>query len=478
MNILFAGVECFPFIKIGGLGDVLGILPKELNSLGDVDTRVIMPKFSVIKEELLKDIEFIDEFYVFVGQKAHKVKLWQEKYNGFIIYFLENEKYFNRERVYDFPDELERWALFQVGTVEAMKYMKDFKVDVLNCHDWHTGMIPEIIKVKYFKEFGNIKTVFTIHNIMFQGECDRQTAKLFNMPFSNVMEMNGKMNFMKSAIVSADYVNTVSDTYSKELLSSDYFSMGLGSILNQKAKAKAFGGILNGLDYVLWNPETDSGIPLNYTFKNYKEGKEKAKRVLYDKLGREDFYTDTPMMAIVSRLTRQKGLDLITHVIDNLLNDYTFKFVVIGSGERGYEDFFRDLEKRHPYKVKCFIGYSDELAHLTYAASDLFLMPSAFEPCGLGQMIALRYGSLPIVRETGGLKDSVMPFNEYTMEGNGFSFTNYNAYDMDYVIRYAFRIYKEKDKWDTLVKHAMESDYSFKQSAIKYYKMYKDLLEK
>ncbi len=477
MNILFAGVECFPFIKIGGLGDVLGCLPKELNSLGGVDTRVIMPKFSVIKEELLEGIEYVDEFYVFVGTKAHKVKLWQLNYDGYIIYFLENEKYFNRERVYDFPDEQERWALFQIGVIEAMKYMKDFKVDVLNCHDWHTGMIPELIKVKYFKEFGHIKLVFTIHNILFQGECDRQTAKLFNIPFSNIMDQYGRMNFMKSAILTSDYVNTVSETYARELLDSDYYSMGLGGVLNQKAKLKAFGGILNGLDYDLWNPMTDKGIPLNYTFKNVKEGKEKAKRALYDKLGKEDFYTDTPMMAIVSRLTRQKGLDLITQVIDNLLNDYTFKFIVIGSGEKYFEDFFIDLEKRHPYKVKCYIGYSDELAHLTYAASDIFLMPSAFEPCGLGQMIALRYGSLPLVRETGGLKDSVNPFNEYTMEGNGFSFTNYNAYDMDYVIRYAFRTYKDPMKWYTLVKNAMESDFSFHQSAIKYYKMYKKLLE-
>ncbi|MBP5342706.1 glycogen synthase [bacterium] len=476
MNILFAGVECFPFIKIGGLGDVLGSLPKELNSLG-ADTRVIMPKYSVIKEELLKDIEFVDEFYVFVANKANTVKLWKLKHDGVVTYFIENEKYFNRDRVYDFPDEMERWALFQIAVVESLKYMDDFKVDILNCHDWHTGMIPELIKVKYFKEYGSIKTVFTIHNIMFQGECDRQTAKLFNIPFSNVMEQSGKMNFMKSAIVASDYVNTVSETYSKELLSSEYFSMGLGSILNQKAKAKAFGGILNGLDYSLWNPKTDKTIPFNYSFENYKIGKEKAKRMLYDKLERTDFYTDVPMMAIVSRLTRQKGLDLITEVINNLLNDYTFKFIVIGTGEKWFEDFFLDLEKQHPYKVKCYIGYSDELAHLAYAASDIFLMPSAFEPCGLGQMIALRYGSLPLVRETGGLKDSVMPFNEYTMEGNGFSFTNYNAYDMDYVIRYAFRTYKDKYKWDCLVKNAMESDYSFYSSAIKYFKLYKRLLE-
>lgn len=475
MNILFVGVECFPFAKVGGLGDVLGSLPLELNKLGN-DVRVIMPKYKTIKPELLKDATLVKTFEVYLGSKPQEISLYTETYNGVIYYFIDNEKYYGRDRVYDFPDEEERWALFQMSAIESIKYMEGFNIDIINCHDWHVGMIPHLIKTKYFQEYGNIKTVFTIHNVLYQGEYERQTIKLFNIPCTSVLEHNSKLNFMKSAIMEADYVNTVSKTYADELLQSDFYSMGMSPYLALKKKKNRFGGILNGIDYKIFNPETDKYLPLNYSFKTYHEGKLQAKKALYDKLG-VDFYTNVPMIGIVSRLTKQKGLDLIMNVIEELLQEYTFKFIIIGTGEGIYEDFFRDLEKRHPYKVKCYLGYSDELAHLVYAASDMFLMPSAFEPCGLGQMIALRYGSLPIVRETGGLKDSVEPYNEYTDQGNGFSFTDFNAHDMLYVIKYAFRTYNQKDHWDVLVQNAMASDYSFSSSAKKYQSMYQRLMK-
>lgn len=476
MNILFVGVECFPFAKVGGLGDVLGSLPSAINKHGH-ETRVIMPKYKTIKSSLLKGIELVKEFDVFVGTKKQIAKLYKLSYNQVVYYFIENSEYFDRDRVYDFPDEEERWAFFQMASLESIKYMDDFKVDIINCHDWHVGMIPHLIKKKYYNECGNIKTVFTIHNVMYQGEFERNTVKLFNLQMDDSLELKGKLNFMKAAIYESDYTNTVSETYADELLLSEYFSMGLEQVLSNKKKKGLFGGILNGIDYSVFNPEIDSHIAMTYNFSNYRDAKVTNKKALYDKLG-VDFYTNVPMIGIVSRLTKQKGIDLIMAIIEELLKEYTFKFIIIGSGDKEYEEFFKELERKHPYKVKCFLGYSDELAHLVYAASDMFLMPSAFEPCGLGQMIALKYGSLPIVRETGGLKDSVNPYNEYTLEGNGFSFTNYNAHDMLYVIKYAFRTYNQPTCWDVLVNNAMNSDFSFDASAKKYIELYSKLLNK
>lgn len=476
MNILFVGVECYPFAKVGGLGDVIGALPTELNKLKN-DVRVIIPKYQTIKPELLTNCVKVKDYQVYLGNKPQKVALYEEVYNSVHYYFIESEKYFNREKVYDYPDEEERWAVFQIAVIEALAFMEDYRPDIINCHDWHTGMIPMLLKTKYFQEYGSIKTVFTIHNVIYQGSYERQTIKLFNMTFDSSMEFDGKLNFMKCAIVQADYVNTVSQTYSQELLQSDYLANGMSPYLQNRAKNGDFSGIINGIDYKVFNPMKDAFIPFKYNYSNYHEGKLAAKKALYEKLG-VDFYTNVPMIGIVSRLTKQKGIDLIMEVIEELLHEYTFKFIIVGTGDKVYEDFFKELEEKHPYKVKCYLGYSDEIAHLVYAASDMFLMPSAFEPCGLGQMIALKYGSLPIVRETGGLKDSVEPYNEYTLSGNGFSFTDFNSHDMLYVIKYAFRTFYQPEHWDILVQNAMATDYSFAQSAKKYRQMYKKVISK
>ena len=477
MNILFVGVECFPFAKVGGLGDVMGSLPGVLNSLGE-EVRVILPKYPSIKEELLKDLTPLASFKVYVGTKPTDAKLNELIYNNVHYYFIESEKYFGPERkgVYNCEEEHDGWVFFQMAVLESIKYFKDFEPDIIHCHDWHVGMIPHLVKTKYYDTLGHIKTIFTIHNIIYQGDYPRQTVKKFNIKFDNsLLGHNGKLNYMRSAITAADFVNTVSKTYAKELTTSEFLSYGMRPYLRQKAKDSKFIGIINGIDYSIFNPETDNILPLQYDFNNYREGKLEAKKALYEELG-VDFYTNVPMIGIVSRLTEQKGLDLIMEIIEELLSECAFKFIVVGTGDQKYEDFFKDLEKKHPYKVKCFLGYSDKLAHLVYGASDMFLMPSKFEPCGLGQMIALRYGSLPIVRETGGLNDSVEAYNEYELTGNGFSFTNYNSHDMLYVIKYAFRTYSQKHCWDILVQNAMASDYSFESSAKKYIQMYKKVL--
>ncbi len=473
MNILFAAVECFPFAKVGGLGDVIGSLPQELNKLQN-DCRVIMPFYKTIKSELVKDVKEVASFKVFLGKKSYDVSLLSEVYNGVTYYFVKNDEFYGRDRVYDFPDEESRWALFQISVIEAMKALKnDFQVHILNCHDWHTGMIPYLIKSKYYSEFGQVKTIFTIHNVLYQGEYERQTTRqIFNVEVVDEIEHNSKLNFMKAGIMCSTFVNTVSQTYCKELLNSDFLGKGMTQYLKERFKQGRFVGIINGIDYETWNPRTDKDIPINYSFENYKEGKLAAKKVLYDKLG-VDFYTNVPCIGLVSRLTQQKGLDLIMEIAEDLIEDCTFKFIIVGSGEAKYEEFFKELERKHPFKVKCYLGYSEELAHLVYAASDMFLMPSLFEPCGLGQLIALRYGSLPIVRETGGLKDSVEPYNEFDLTGNGFSFTNYNSHDMLYVIKYAFRHFNGyPEHWDILVENAMNCDYSWTVSAKKYLLLY------
>lgn len=478
MNILFVGVECFPFAKVGGLGDVMGSLPSVLNKLKE-EVRVVIPKYSIIKEELVKDATLIASYPVYIEKKSSIAELYKLELNSVCYYLIGSEKYFgkDRDRVYDFPDEEDRWAFFQIAALEAIKYMDDFSVDIIHCHDWHVGMIPHLVKTKYYDTLGHIKTIFTIHNVIYQGDYPRQSVKKFNISFNQILGHDGKLNFMKSAIMEADFVNTVSETYARELMNSDYLSYGMRPYLKNKCKEGKFTGIINGIDYQVFNPETDEGIPLKYNFENYRDGKLEAKKALYEKLG-VDFYTNVPMIGIVSRLTEQKGIDLIEEIIEDLLHECAFKFIILGSGDPKYEEFFRNLEAKHPFKVKCYLGYSDKLAHLVYAASDMFLMPSKFEPCGLGQMIALRYGSLPIVRETGGLKDSVDPYNEYELTGNGFSFTDFNSHDMLYVIKYAFRTYSQPHCWDILVQNAMASDFSFEHSAKKYIQMYRRVMGK
>ena len=340
MNILFVSAECYPFAKVGGLADVVGTLPQELISLGN-DTRVILPNYKSIKKEFKDKMVKIAEFEVEVGWRKQYVGLLKLEYNNVIYYFIDNEYYFGaRDRIYDFMDEGERFAYFQVAAIESMRYL-DIKFDVIHVHDWHTAMIPHLLKSRYYLEFGHIKTVLTIHNVAYQGVFPKETMDLFNLPYEDICDFEGKLNFLKCGIAESDKVTTVSKTYAKELLYS-YYGYGMQTILSERKKDLV--GIVNGIDIKEFNPRTDKYISFHYNVKNYREGKEKNKEDLYNELG-VDFFTDVPLIGIVSRLVAQKGLDLVKRIIEEILEEYRVKLVILGSGEKGLEDFFKELDK-------------------------------------------------------------------------------------------------------------------------------------
>ncbi len=472
-KILMLSSEAAPFAKSGGLGDVVGALPKELSKLG-MDVRVILPKYGCIDPKYISKMEFLFYIYVPLG--------WRNKYcgvfslcdKGVTYYFLDNEYYFGDRELYKWND-LERFAFYDKASLEILKRL-DFKPDVIHCNDWQTGMVPVILKAYYQRDefYRGIKTVFTIHNLKYQGIYSiEDAAEFFSLDYSyftdDKLEFHGNANLMKAGIVYSDVVTTVSPTYSEEiktLLGGE----GLDGILS--ARGNSLFGILNGIDYEEYNPEIDPYIFERYSKKNVRIGKRKNKACLQEKLG---ILVDSekPMIGIVSRLVEQKGIDLIAAAMDELMG-FDIQLVVLGTGERKYEEMFRYYERISGGKVSANITFSNELAHQIYAASDIFLMPSVFEPCGLSQIIAMAYGAIPLVRETGGLKDTVEPYNEFTAEGYGFSFAPLNASDMLYTLRRALHFYSEKDVWDSLVKKAMSQDYSWTESAKKYEMLYKN----
>lgn len=475
MNVLFVASECSPFVKIGGLADVLGSLPQALNRSRGCEVRVILPKYKAIPESYRKKMTTIREFSMDLGEKKGVyVGLQTLKLGPVRYYFVDSLFYFgDRDRVYNFGDESERFAYFQKAVLESLPFLEDFPVDILHCHDWHTGMIPLLVKTKY-PQYGAIRTILTIHNLAYQGIFSINDYRHFNMSYDNRFEFEGYMNFLKAGIVCADRLTTVSETYAKEILT-DYFGCGMQRLLRQRQTTLS--GIMNGIDPTEYDPSADPLIPVRYGVEDAREGKRDNKRMLCSRL-EADFPPDRPLVGIVSRLVAQKGFDLLKCVMGEILAEDDVSFVVLGDGEEEYVDFFREMEVRFPGKVRAVIGFDNRLAHLVYAASDLFLMPSKFEPCGLGQLIALRYGALPLVRETGGLVDSVQPYNEYTKAGNGFSFSHYNAHDMMHVLRYALRIRAEDpDSWNLLVRKAMEADFSWSKSAKSYKKLYRTLLK-
>ncbi|MCK5731460.1 MAG: glycogen synthase, partial [Tenericutes bacterium] len=418
------------------------------------------------KDVINFSIEFSGEDDVYVGVK-------QFKKGNILYYFIDNEFYFGgRDEVYGYADDSARFAFFQIAVLEAILRI-DYKPDIIHVHDWHTAMIPLLIKTKYLDQI-NVKTVLTIHNLAYQGVFPLEDFTLFGMKYDSRIENEGFLNFLKTGIITSDLITTVSPTYATEILT-DYFGYGLQNLLKQKGKSLI--GILNGIDYNEFSPETDKLIKFNFDIESAVEGKLQNKKALFKELDIQ-FELDKPVVGIISRLVSQKGIDLIKRVFDEMLEIDEFCFIVLGSGNQEYEDYFNQLQKRFPNKVKAHIGYSNKLAHMIYAGVDMFLMPSKFEPCGLGQIIALKYGTIPIVRETGGLVDTVEPYNEYRKSGNGFSFTNFNAHDMMHVIRYAMHLYYHNPKsWNLLINNAMSSDFSWKQSAKAYRKVYKDLLK-
>ena len=477
MKVLFAASEAHPFIKTGGLGDVMGALPQSLTELG-VEARVVIPKYKNIKDELKQNLQFIKWFTVPVGWRNQYCGVFQYKYKDVVYYFIDNEYYFNRDGLYGYYDDGERFAFFNRAVLEFIKEI-DWKPDIINCNDWQTGMVPVLLNLEYKNnEFhSNMKTVFSIHNLLFKGSfVPNVLPELFGydyMPLTNgSVELNGSVSFLKGGINYSDQITTVSNTYAEEIKTQQY-GEGLDGLL--RCKSDFLKGIVNGIDYEEFDPEKDNLIFKNFTWDSISD-KVENKLSLQKELGLPQ-RAETPMIGLISRLTHQKGCDLIVSIIDRLLQK-DIQFIVLGTGDYWYEETFKNLQYRYPDKVSANIKFDNSLAHKIYAATDMFLMPSLFEPCGLGQLIALRYGSIPIVRETGGLKDTISPYNKYTGIGNGFEFKNFNSNELMQIIEYALTIYDDKDAWNNIIRQAMDSDNSWEKSAMQYKLLYEDVVKR
>ncbi|MGL4990330.1 MAG: glycogen synthase GlgA [Sarcina sp.] len=478
MKILFVATEAHPFIRTGGLGDVIGSLPEKIAQFSN-DVRVVIPKYSAIKEELKKQMNHVKDFNVKVSWRNQFCGIEEIKLGNVTFYFVDNEYYFKRQvNIYGHYDDGERFAFFNRAVLDMLKQI-DWCPDIINCNDWHCGMVAPLFKLEYIKDefYKNIKIVFTIHNLLFQGIYGREILpELFGYDleqFNNgLLRFDDGVSFMKGAIVYSDMITTVSDTYAQEIKTPEYGER-LDSILRYREKDLA--GIVNGIDYKEYNPEDDKFIYKNYSIKNI-EDKIENKLALQKELSLP-VDKDIPMIALITRLTDQKGIDLIINEISNITNE-NVQLVVLGTGDKKYEDSFRDFRARYSEKIAAIITFDTALSHRIYAGADMFLMPSRFEPCGLGQLIALRYGAVPIVRETGGLKDTIEAYDEILERGNGFSFKNYYSHEMMDIIKYALRIYKDKEKWNEIVKNAMNSDNSWDISALEYLNKYNILMEK
>lgn len=475
MKILFAVSEAYPLAKTGGLGDVGGSLPAALKEKG-IDVRVIMPRYRTIPTELQDRIQQVTTFKVELSWRKIQCNLSRLLYNDVCYYLIENEYYFNRETLYGFEDDAERFALFSKAVLESATKLGDFQPDIIHCNDWHTALIPLMIKENYGGNpfYFDIKTLFTIHNLKHQGVFP---TKVFedvlglggHVSAWEKLEFHGAINYMKAALLSADYITTVSQTYADEILH-PYFGEQLDGVL--RVRTDNLCGILNGLDTKKYNPQDDPNIIVNYRSSLCK--KEENKKHLQELL-HLPVHTDLPVIAVISRLVDQKGLDLLAHVLEEMLS-LDLQMVVLGTGDRRYEEMFKYFAAKYPSKIAVQLTFDEVLAHKIYAGSDILLMPSLFEPCGLSQMIAMRYGTIPIVRETGGLKDSVNPYNEYTGEGNGFTFANYNAHELLFTIQRAVRFfYDDKVAWKGLAENARKSDFSWAKSAKKYEELYRSL---
>lgn len=479
-KILFAASECVPFIKTGGLADVAGALPKEFDK-NEWDVRVVIPNYECIKAQYKEQMKYVTHFYTSVGHLLPNeyVGIMTMELNGIKYYFIDNESMFGGAKPYGDPyGDIRKFVFFSKAVLSILPSI-DFQPDVIHCHDWQTGLIPVYLKNEFAGSefYQNIKSVMTIHNLKFQGVWDIETMKgLTGMPdwlFTNdKLECNGNANMLKGGIAYADYVTTVSETYAQEIQTGEY-GEGLDGLL--RARNNTLFGIVNGIDYDEWNPATDKVIFQNYSADDFRKKKFKNKELLQKELG---LPVDKKkyMIGVVSRLTDQKGFDLIAYMMDYIADENT-QLVIVGTGDPQYEDMFRYHESLWPERISANIKYSDELAHKVYAACDAFLMPSRFEPCGLSQLISLRYGTAPIVRETGGLKDTVAPLNEYENKGNGFSFGPYDARDMLKIIKYSKDIFfNKKAMWNRMAERAMRTDFSWTASKLKYEELYNQLI--
>ncbi len=455
-KILFVASEAVPFIKTGGLADVVGSLPKCFDK-EYFDVRVMIPKYLCIKEKWRNEMTYINHFYMdYLGQGRY-VGILQYVLDGITYYFIDNEAYFSGDRPYgDWFYDLEKFSFFCQAALSALPVI-GFQPDVVHCHDWQTGLIPVYLKDRFRggEFFRNMKSVITIHNLKFQGVWDVKTIQRFS----------GLPDYY---FAFADAITTVSQTYAEEI-KMPFYGEGLDGLM--RARSNSLRGIVNGIDYDDFNPETDKFIAQPYNAKNFRKEKAKNKRALQEQVG---LLADDKkfLVGIVSRLTDQKGLDLIQSVMDELCSD-DLQLIVLGTGDERYENMFRHYDWKYHDRVSAQIYYSEELSHKIYAGCDAFLMPSLFEPCGLSQLMALRYGTVPIVRETGGLKDTVQPYNEYEGTGTGFSFANYNAHEMLDSVRYAKYVYYDKKReWNKIIDRGMAQDFSWQTSAMKYQELY------
>lgn len=473
MKVLFAAAEASPFIKVGGLGDVMGGLPKELVSKG-IDARVILPLYSAIKPELREKIKYVTNCYVNNSWRSSYCGIFTAEHEGVTYYFIDNEQYFKRDVVYGSYDDGEIFAFFSRAVLEVLPVI-DFIPDIINANDWHTAMVPVYLNAFYRhrEEYKYIKTVLSIHNIEFQGKYDPYIlGGLFGLDVSHkpLMMYDGDVNVLKGGIESADIVSTVSKNYVNEILQPEH-SFGLHHILN--ARRGKIRGIINGLDTDLFNPESDKHIKTNYSLSTLRN--KKHNKVALQKSMALDTEADVPVIGMVTRLTKQKGFDLFYEVMDQIA-DLPVQVVVLGSGAPEYENMMRNWENRRHDKVRGIVKFSVEIASQVYAGADLFLMPSKSEPCGLSQMIAMRYGAIPIVHTVGGLVDTVEPYNPTTKQGTGITFQSYNSYDMLDAIKRAVDLYYDKKNWLQVRKNAMSKDVSWNLPAEEYINMYNELI--
>ena len=489
LKILFVSSEVVPFVKTGGLADVSAALPQTLAELGH-EVRIVVPKYGAVDDRKFKihEVVRLKDININIAGKEVIFSLKSCFLPGqkirVQIYFLDNHEYFgSRNSLYndpmsgkDYPDNDERFIILNRAVFELIIKL-GWIPDIIHCNDWQCGLIPAYLRTVYKNEenFDKFKTLFTIHNLAYQGEFPKSSFKKTGLPDNlnspKGIVHKGKLNFMKSGLLFADAINTVSETYANEIRTDNVIGSGLKDILS-KRKDDLY-GIINGIDIKVWNPEKDKHLPKKYTIKNVEQ-KVVNKQALAEKFGFE-FNEDTPIIGLISRLYDSKGIDLVEKILPNLLK-MDVQMIVLGTGEKKYHTFFDQMARKHSDKFACYLGFNDDLAHLIEGGADIFLMPSKYEPCGLNQMYSLNYGTIPVVRETGGLADTVKMFNEKSKEGTGFVFTKYNPNEFFSEIKRALKIYKDKDTWNKIVKSGMKEDFSWHSSAKKYIDLYKTIL--
>lgn len=475
MKVFFVASEAVPFVKTGGLADVIGSLPGALRNLG-IDARVILPRYGDIPLEKKRKMKIKKRITVSLGLRFHYCGIWEMEYSGIPFYFIENEYYFERPGLYGFGDDAERFAFFSRAVLESLSHL-GFVPQILHCHDWHASLVSVFLKTQSGSNsiFKDIRTVFTVHNLCYQGIFPREVLEellelgpeYFTM---EGLEFYGKGSYLKGGLVFSDFLTTVSETYAWEIQTPVFGEKMDGLLRKRSANLR---GIRNGLDYQLYDPLRDPEIFVHYRSSLVKKRQNKVKVQEILGLPRQE---GIPLIAFINRLVEQKGLDLIVHALDEILV-LDLQLVFLGTGEKRYEEILLEKSRAYPEKLAVRLSFDDSLARKIYAGADMFLMPSRFEPCGTGQLIAMRYGTIPIVRETGGLIDTVQPFNEHTGEGEGFTFTDFNAHDMLGAIKRALYFYQQSPLWSRLVKNAVKKNLSWDKPALEYCRLYNSLVE-